>query len=546
MASILNPNSPDKPPPAPSTTPSLQPPERIGESQQQRCVHHLCELTKPTSSSPHTVSIHILDDNSLLNVFLLYRPPIFDGDEDDEVRLRGGKGWNRERWWYKLVHVCQRWRNLILGSTSVLDVCLVCTYGTPVEDMLAHSPHLPIVIDYDYETCDITAEAEGIILALEQRNRVRRIRLHIPALNLQMFNITIHDEYPVLEYFIMEPSMEVMSTALTLPETLQAPRLRHVALMGFALPIRSQLLTTAVGLVTLVLTVVHPPTYFQPNILLQWLSFMPQLETLVISFSFPVPNSDVEGQLIHMPITLPNLRWFVFRGVSAYVEAVVRRITTPRLEKLGLHFFKQLTFSVPHLLQYINATENLKFDSAKFKFSRDGIYVKLYPHEEGEKDSLFMYVDCWHLDWQVSSVAQIFDSHVQIFSTVEHLTFEYEVHSRSSEEHNEVDRTEWRKLLKSFNSVKTLHVDDGLIKELSCVLQLYDRELPLGLLPELQELIYSGSGDAVDVFTSFIDARQNVGFPVTLTRPFQAINHNNNDSKDMPDHACTISEGSVL
>jgi hypothetical protein len=45
--------------------------------------------------------------------------------------------------------------------------------------MLAHSPPLPLVIDYedDGEDTVITAEdEEAIILALEQRDRVRRIR----------------------------------------------------------------------------------------------------------------------------------------------------------------------------------------------------------------------------------------------------------------------------------------------------------------------------------------------------------------------------------
>ena len=51
-----------------------------------------------------------------------------------------------------------------------------------------------------------------------------------------------------------------------------------------------------------------------------------------------------------------------------------------------------------------------------------------------------MTVNCWHLDWQVSSAAQIFNALSQILSTVEHLTFERGVHSRSSEEHNVVDR----------------------------------------------------------------------------------------------------------
>jgi hypothetical protein len=45
-----------------------------------------------------------------------------------------------------------------------------------------------------------------------------------------------------------------------------------------------------------------------------------------------------------------------------------------------------------------------------------------------------------------------------------------------------------------------------------------DGELPLELLPELQELTYSGIGDASDAFKSFVDARQNAGCPVTLRR----------------------------
>jgi hypothetical protein len=389
--------------------------------------------------------------------------------------------------------------------------------------MLTHSPPLPLVIDYYYEICDITAEEEGgIILALEQRDRVHRVRLRMSVPKLQKLIMVIDEEYPVLEYLVMGPPTVDEITTLKLPETLQAPRLRHLALLGFVLPV-SRFLTTPVGLVTLALTVVHPLAYFQPNILLQRLSSMPQLETLLVVFLFPIPNRDVERQLMLTPImthvTLPNLRWFGFRGVSAYMEAVVRRIITPRLEKLRIHFFKQLTFFTPHLLQFMNTTENLRFDSAKFGFSKDGVYVEVYPREKAEVSVLQMKVLCWHLEWQVSSVAQIFNSSSQIFSTVEHLTLDHEVHDRSSEENNEVDRTEWHKLLRSFRNVKTLHVNDGLVKGLSRSLRLEDGELPLELLPELQELTYSGSDDTGNAFTSFINSRQNAGRPVTLVRP---------------------------
>jgi hypothetical protein len=96
---------------------------------------------------------------------------------------------------------------------------------------------------------------------------------------------------------------------------------------------------------------------------------------------------------------------------------------------------------------------------------------------------------------------------------VEYLTLGHRAHSWSTEEHNEVDRTEWRKLLRSFSNVKTLVVARGLVKELTCCLRLDDGELPLELLPELQKLTYYGSKG---VFTSFIDTRQNAGRSVTL------------------------------
>ena len=490
-------------------------------------------------NSPRTASIHILDDDSLLHVFCLYRPFLLGEDEGEIDRLYGGtRGWVRGRWWYGLAHVCQRWRNVILGSASYLGVSLVCTYGTPVADMLAHSPPFPLVIDHRRR--DITEDEEGAILALKHRDRVRHVRLFIPAASLQKLIAVMDEEYPFLEYLIIAPPVKDTSTVLILPETLQAPHLRHLTLIGFALPIRSRLLTTAVGLITLCLVMNDPTTYFHPNALLHWLSFMPQLETLVIAFFFPVSNREIERQLMPTPIiTLPNLCLLRFRGVSAYLEALVHRIATPRLEKLQIRFFNQLTFSVPRLMDFMNTTENLRFDSAKFWFSDDRVYMEVYPPGEAKMKVTFMLdVICQHLDWQVSAVAQISDSLGQAFSAVEYLALGHEEHSRSSEEHNEVDRTEWRKLLGSFRNVKTLWIDNGLVEQLTRCLELEDGELPLELLPELHELTYSGTGGA---FNSFVETRQNADRAITLFRRSPSP-----DSVDIPSERSERSEPALI
>ena len=111
--------------------------------------------------------------------------------------------WDLGRWWYRLAHVCQRWRNLILGSASYLRLSFVCTNGTPVQDMLAHFPPLPLTIDYGDEDGITAEDEEGILLALEQRHRVRHLRLVIPVQSLQNLATAIDEEFPVLEYLIL-------------------------------------------------------------------------------------------------------------------------------------------------------------------------------------------------------------------------------------------------------------------------------------------------------------------------------------------------------
>ena len=98
---------------------------------------------------------------------------------------------------------------------------------------------------------------------------------------------------------------------------------------------------------TLTLAVVQPTTYFQPNVLLQWLSFLPRLESFALGLSFTVPMRDLERQLTRAPVathvTLPNLRWFAFEGGYGHMEAVLRRITAPRLKTFSIQSTSSLS-----------------------------------------------------------------------------------------------------------------------------------------------------------------------------------------------------------
>ena len=104
-------------------------------------------ISWPTDNGTHSPPIHILDNNSLLNIFSFSRPDPVEGTSGNSgnymQRLKGGE-WKQERWWHRLIQVCRRWRYLVLESAFHLHLSLVCARGTPVADMLASwRIHLP-------------------------------------------------------------------------------------------------------------------------------------------------------------------------------------------------------------------------------------------------------------------------------------------------------------------------------------------------------------------------------------------------------------------
>jgi hypothetical protein len=274
------------------------------------------------------------------------------------------------------------------------------------------------------------------------------------------------------------------------------------------------------NLITLSLSLIPASTYFHPNALLQRLSLMPQLEILGITLNSYYPSRDVERQLlIMMRVTLSNLRWLAFQGASAYLEALLPQVTIPLLEKLQVFFFNQLTYSVLLLQQFMGTAENFRLKTATLSFHKDYSTVTVYPYEGARMFALSMYLGGRDLEWQVASTAQVFYTLRTVFSAVEHLILRYERHFISSEWNDETDRTLWRKLLGSFGNVKTLFVCSELVEKLSRALQPGEGESPAELLPQLQEVSYSGTGASHNAFTPFIDARQIVGCPVTMIHP---------------------------
>jgi len=366
-----------------------------------------------------------------------------------------------------------------------------------------------------------TKDEHGILLALQHCHRVRRIRLHVPFQSLRKFIGAMNKEFPILEFlYIALPKGH--HTTLILPETFQGPRLCHLALKHFAFPIGSPILATAAGLVTLTLESVRPSIHFHFHKFLQRLSLMSQLRKLKIACHTPLTDDDTEEQPSHAPTvihaTLPNLRWLGLKGTSACMEKLLPCITAPLLAKLEVIFSDGPLSSVPYLLHAINPAGILRFSKANVIFHEEHVDVKAYRNKKDKTYTLGIRVTCDELNRQITSAAQIFNTLRELFSSTERLVLQC---PRSIEWWRwfiHANRTQWRDLFRPFNTVKILRVPQPLVRELSDALQVHDEESPTELLPELNELFYCSSDDPDDEFISFIDARQNVGRPVTLIR----------------------------
>jgi hypothetical protein len=389
--------------------------------------------------------------------------------------------------------------------------------------MLEHFPStLPLAIDYIRWDRRTTAERqEGIMLALRQPERVRRIRISVPdwvhPSRRQRLIVAINDEFPKLEFFYIARSFDSSEehSALVLPDRFRAPRVRHLILFSLSLSIQSPVITTALGLVTLSLLLSPPFNRFHPNDLLQLVSRMPQLETL--DFHSDVSRRDLESQLSHMPIAgyavLPKLRWFGFNGSSAYLKALLPRVSAPLLDKLQIGFADYFVIPLPELFHFVNQAENLRCGSANLAFFRRAVVIKVWPCAGAKTYTVKITVFCTHAWQQISFAAEICNALRIPLSKIQYLSLEC---SMSQTSFDGTNRLPCREILRTFGNLKTLHVPLGLVREVSNALQSQDGESPIEILPELKELVCYWNDYTHSSFAPFIDARQSVGYPVTL------------------------------
>ena len=454
--------------------------------------------------------IHVLFDDVLLQIFRWYR-------------LEEGNNWNLRYTWRTLTHICRKWRNLIYGSWSYLDMCLLLTNNSPSIDTLIHLPPLPLVIDYSDRTRTVSQKDEdNIRFGLQQHGRLRRVVLRAPYSSLRMWLEPMNNPFPRLRDLSLS-STTVEKTNPMFPETLQAPDLRRLSLHGITLSTESPLLSSTIALSKLSLTCIGASSYFPPEHLVTQLQCLPHLEELSIDFAFSKSLPGIERDRLlapNPPMTLPALRRFIFGGEDVYLDNLVAQINTPLLEQLTLTLLFDFTYTIVNLAEFICRDEGSQCIIAKVIFNRDTASIDVGHYEQQGIGKLSLRINCKPFDWKIDSATQVCSALGKFLSVVEMLTIDLDVDGMPSDWENTLDSTVWHELLLPFVGVNKLRIGSSLTRELSKALESVSGGLVPELLPALQEFeVQLRIDHAKTAFSGFIKTRESVGRPVRLLAP---------------------------
>jgi F-box-like len=220
---------------------------------------------------PH-VTIDKLPDDVLLEIFVYVVGPQEDYciAIDEPRRHEGG--------WRTLVHVCKRWRSVVLSSPRRLDLRLFCTNTRPVKKLLDIWPPLPIYIYADHRRGKSPLRGVTNLMAgLKQQNRVWGIEIGgVP--NSLMKQLV--EPFPALTSLNLRSNDE---KAPVLPDSFlggSAPRLREICLEGVPFPGIGKLLLSTTDLVALALWDIPRSGYISPEAMVASLSTLARLEVL--------------------------------------------------------------------------------------------------------------------------------------------------------------------------------------------------------------------------------------------------------------------------
>jgi len=451
------------------------------------------------------VTIAMLPEDVLLEIFDWYLEKNPDIDELEE--------------WHTLVHVCRKWRGLVLGSPRRLNLQLLCDGWRPVREKLNRWPPFPIVIyGWKHEMLGI----KDIVAAFEHNDRVCQVQLwDIPSSLLERVFALMQRPFPALT------SLQLSSDDNEAPSVSDsflggsAPRLQYLQLNCIPFSGVPRLLLSAIGLVTLRLRHIPHSGYFSPEALVAALTASTKLEVFELTFQSPLSRPDHERRRPARSTrsVLRALTRFDFHGVSEYLEDLVARIDIPLLDSLDITFFHQVIFHTPQLAQFISRTPKLKArDEACVDFYSRTAAVTL-PSPQLSHRILALKISCSNSDWRLSSMAQICGSSLPLISSLERL-FIYENEYLQSCWRDDIENVQWLELLRPFTTVNALYISREFAPRIAPALQELVGEWAIEVLPALRHLFLEQvhtPRPVLEAVEKFAAARQLSGHPIAVS-----------------------------
>ena len=461
------------------------------------------------------MTIDILPEDVLLEIFDFYVDPTRKCN------------YNEVENWCTLVHVCRKWRTIVLESPLRLDLRIHCHPECPMEEKLDIWPTLPIVIEQYSRDWDPEWSVDNLAAALEQTNRICHIGLWggVPAALMEGFLTAMDKPLPVLTSLYLESESTENETGLPTPVDPDlflggsAPSLRSLTLVYIPFPGLPKLLSTTSQLTDLQLYNIFYSGYISPEVIVACVLALTRLETFILSFHSPSSFPNIEHRPPPPPTRalLSALTSFNFQGVSAYLEDLVVRIDTPLLDKLGITFFHEF-INTTQLIQFIDRLPKLKIQNeAHVDFKSSEVHLTFGQEYKKGLDILYEVED-----WHVSSVAQVCALSLSrdFSATVESLHI-WKHRSSSVYGDIEAENNHWLELLRPFTSVKSLYLSPSIVTCIAPVLQELVEERVAGVLPALQTLFLGNlnnlSGPDLEAIGSFVSGRHFSGHPVAVS-----------------------------
>lgn len=428
--------------------------------------------------------------------------------------------WSNNNGWFKLAHVCHKWRSIVLASPYRLRVLLFFAESSPTRAAVLECPslaHLRIVVDYSRIVWNASALTR-LNSALRYPNRVVRITINGSCKIFDKVCKALDQPLPALrslELHNMKGDVEPIhqaSSLLTSIKSLLNLRLDNVELLSL-LP----LLSITRALVSLILVVDTLFWQREGTSVLTHLQRIPRLRDIRVS-----TRSSLLENMNKPPITtvlLAELSHLYFSGQCAEIEWFVAGLTAPSLQRLHISVTESShTLCIPHLSKFISVS-GINFFAARLSFSRLGLTTSLFARDPHSMKRIVTF--------RTPTEAQLASALSPMLATLEDVFLCITSLPGFLTRFLLWDVILWRKLFEEFRNVKVLRIHRGLEADVADVLRqctVNSSSAQGDMFPSLKEIwVYPRvpvpREEIVNAFAAlgeYVTARKEVGRPVEM------------------------------